>query len=184
MNDIGLSNDDLIALIEAVRSNSDMKIPFVDRSIGNTVPYTYAGQAAPYTVYDFPIGSDSGARLASVSISVDAIFQANYYWSLFIDGVTGPTGKNYEPFDPTVNTFEAVPASKFYILRPGARVQIKAYNAVSGNTKDGIISVFVAADLLTPAQWAMYSRFNSILNLLMQSSASPGSVDPSTASQS
>ena len=100
----------------------------------------------PTKILDTSIAGSYGARLASVSIAVDSIFQANYYWKLVIDGVTSPT-QPFIPFDPTVNTFDLIPAGTFYLLKPGAGIHLYAYNA-TGTTNDGHASIYVSADLI------------------------------------
>jgi hypothetical protein len=146
-----------------ILSGNVLGVPFFDREIATEVPYTVQSAATPFKVYDFPVGGSNGALLSSVSIAVDSVFQTNYLWTLFIDGVTGPTGNQFESFDPTVNTFEAVPASKTYLLKPQAHVQIKAYNANSGNNNNGIISVFVVAGMLNPAEAAVLQKYQDVL---------------------
>jgi len=100
----------------------------------------------PKAILDTAVAGSYGARLASVSIAVDAVFQANYYWKLVVDGVTSPT-QPFIPFDPTVNTFDLIPAGTFYLLKPGAGVHFYAYNA-TGITSDGHASIYVSADLI------------------------------------
>ena len=100
----------------------------------------------PKTILDTAIAGSYGARLASVSIAVDAVFQANYYWKLVVDGVTSPT-QPFIPFDPTVNTFDLIPSGTFYLLKPGAGIHFYAYNA-TGTTNDGHASIYVSADLI------------------------------------
>jgi len=100
----------------------------------------------PKTILDTAIAGSYGARLASVSIAVDAIFQANYYWKLVVDGITSPT-QPFIPFDPTVNTFDLIPSGTFYLLKPGAGIHFYAYNA-TGTTNDGHASIYVSADLI------------------------------------
>jgi hypothetical protein len=148
----------------AILANNILGSPSVDREIATSIPSTYNTSTSPFTVYDQPVGANYGALLSSVSISVDAIFQANFNWSLFIDGVTGPTGKNYEQWDPTVNTFEAVPTSKAYLLNPQAHVQIKVYNAKSTNSNPGIMSVFVAAGQLSASEAKVLSKYKALLD--------------------
>jgi hypothetical protein len=138
--------------------------PYVDRQIANVVPASVKTSTSPFTVYDYAVGGSCGAVLSSVSISVDAVFQANFYWSMFIDGVTGPTGKEYEPFDPTVNTFEAVPAAKVYLLRPQAHVQIKAYNANGNNNNNAIMSVYVVSGQLLPSEAMILTKYRALLD--------------------
>jgi len=101
---------------------------------------------SPATILNTAVAGSYGARLASVSIAVDAIFQANYYWKLVVDGVTSPT-QPFIPFDPTVNTFDLIPSGTFYLLKPGAGVHFYAYNA-TGTTSDGHASIYVSADLI------------------------------------
>ena len=92
------------------------------------------------------IAGSYGARLASVSIAVDAVFQANYYWKLIVDGVTNPAAP-FVPFDPTVNTFDLIPSGTFYLLKPGAAITLLAYNA-TGTTNDGHASIYISADMI------------------------------------
>jgi len=101
---------------------------------------------SPATLLDTAVAGSYGARLASVSIAVDAVFQANYYWKLVVDGVTSPT-QPFIPFDPTVNTFDLIPSGTFYLLKPGAGIHFYAYNA-TGTTSDGHASIYVSADLI------------------------------------
>lgn len=150
--------DDLIAainkLILITKVNGTLlKTPNNDKSIDVIVPYTYNTASAPFTVYNRrSVAGPYGARLASVSLSVDAVFQANYYWKSKIDSVT-PSGVNFVPWDSTVNTFEEVPTGNPFLLRPGSGIAITAYNAVSTNTNDGIMSVSVVSSDLTEDEW-------------------------------
>jgi len=100
----------------------------------------------PKAILDTAVAGSYGARLASVSIAVDSIFQANYYWKLVVDGVTSPT-QPFIPYDPTVNTFDLIPSGTFYLLKPGAGIHFYAYNA-TGTTSDGHASIYVSADLI------------------------------------
>jgi len=100
----------------------------------------------PATILNTSVAGSYGARLASVSIAVDSIFQANYYWKLVVDGVTSPA-QPFVPFDPTVNTFDLIPAGTFYLLKPGAGIHFYAYNE-TGTTSDGHASIYVSADLI------------------------------------
>jgi len=100
----------------------------------------------PATILNTSVAGSYGARLASVSIAVDSIFQANYYWKLVVDGVTSPA-QPFVPFDPTVNTFDLIPAGTFYLLKPGAGIHFYAYNE-TGTTSDGNASIYVSADLI------------------------------------
>jgi len=158
-------NDLLLSAANTILHNPLLVHPFVDREINVDVPQASTSPNTPFTVYDYAVGGQYGARLSSVSISVDAIFQANYYWTMFIDGVTGPNGKNFQPFDPTVNTFEAVPTAEFYYLKPQAHVTITAYNQ-SGISNDGHMSVFVSADQMTQGQQTIFNNYNAMLDAL------------------
>jgi hypothetical protein len=157
------SDELLIAAAQAIMTSSALKPAFVDRDIAVDVPQA-STLAAPFTVYEKAVGSSGGGSLlASVSIAVDSVFQTDYYWSLFIDGVTGPAGSTFEPFDPTVNTFEAVPSARSYLLDPGAKVKITAYN--HGNVAhDGTISVYIAAGTLSAEERKILVKYKSLIN--------------------
>lgn len=133
--------------------------PQNDPALALTASHSNTTQASPQTIYGpTPIGGQYGALLASVSISVDAIFQTNYKWQLLITGVTSPNPP-FQDFDPTVNTFDDVPTAKFYFVKPGANIQINVYNSVSGNTSDGIMSVFPVWNQLTSSQYAVIRKY-------------------------
>lgn len=137
--------DSTQALIKTMLLTSDINSPFIDKAIAISVPNTSVS-TSPFTVYSATIGGQWGARLATGSIAVDSIFQTNYNWNFVLTGATS-TNNTFQPFDPTVNTFDIVPNGKFIIVKPGTRLTIQAYNNTS-TTSDGIMSVYVVADLL------------------------------------
>lgn len=133
---------------------STLKRPNYLSKIAVSVPSASTLQE-PFTVFDTPVGGGNGARLSSLSLSIDQTFQNYYYWQLSIDSVTAPNPP-FMPFDPNVSVFDIVSAGNFYLLKPGSSIQIKAYNNDASNTADGIISVYVAIDMLT------YKEYNSL----------------------
>jgi hypothetical protein len=157
----GVSDAVIAILAQSILGRSTLLHPTDDPVIDVSVPTT-ATVANPFTVYSKPVSYGNGALLASVSISTDAIFQANYDWTLNIDGVSGPQGKSQIPFDPTVNTFEAVPSARTFYLKPGAAVTITASNS-TGTSSTGIMSVYVVTDQLTEYEAAIITKYNALL---------------------
>ena len=129
------------------RISSILKHPNYIPSIANIASSTSTLQN-PITLFDTPIGSNYGAVLASVSLSADTVFQSDYYWQLSVSGITNPNPP-FMPFDPTVNTFDLIPAGVFFLLKPGSAVKIKAYNHNTANITDGLLSIYVVVDILT-----------------------------------
>ena len=116
---------------------------------------------APQVIYQRTVGGPHGAIVRSVSVSVDAVFQTNFYWQSVISGTDQGDSTPFQPFDPTVNVFDAVPQQGGYRgqqgipVAPGAQIKISAYNHNSGNSTNGIMSVYVVFDQITqpePAQ--------------------------------
>lgn len=137
--------------------------PQNDPALALSALHTYTSQQTPQTIYGpTTIGGQYGALLASISISVDAVFQTNYKWQLIITGVTSPNPP-FQDYDPTVNTFDDVPNGKFYYVKPGANVQINVFNSVSTNTTDGIMSVFTVWNALTAAQANVIKKYMGII---------------------
>ena len=134
-------------------NGSLLKNPNNDKDIDVEVPATGYPSASPFVVYNRrAVAGPYGARLASVSYSVDAIFQSNFYWKSKIDGITTPSA-TFQPWDSTVSTFEEVPTGNPFLLKPGAGIAIYAYNANSSNTSNGIMSVSVVAADLTEDEY-------------------------------
>ena len=157
------STQDIIAAAQTILHNPVIRNPWFDlESAYQNVSHSNTTPAAPAIIYNYPVGGQFGAKLASVSVSADSVFQSNFYWAVFIDGVTGPAGKNFKPFDPTVNTYEAVPAAEFYLLKPFAVVQILAYNQ-GGTSTNGTLSVSIAADLLTQDEQTILQKYINTL---------------------
>lgn len=160
LNDINttLSSFEDVFALTLLQSNI-LTNPATNPQQATTVSHTYTSQQSPQVVYGpNAIGGNYGALLASVSLSVDAVFQTNYQWQFQVTGVTGPTTP-FQDFDPTVNVFDIVPSGKFFYMKPGANIQINAYNATSGNTTDGIMSVYVVWNILTPQQYQIINKY-------------------------
>ena len=158
-----MDDQTLILLWNSIMNNPTISTPYVDRKPAyQNVPYTSNSLESPFTVYSNNVAGDNGARLASVSISVDAVFQSGFQNNLFIDGVTGVNGKTFLPFDPTVSTFEQVPQGEFMYLKPGASVLIQAYYTGSGST-NGSMSVSVVSDQLSLYQAAIKRAYDKLV---------------------
>lgn len=151
------SLEDAIAI--ALLNSSIMAAPLQDPRQATPVLHTFTSQSSPQAVYPRnTLAGSNGALLASVSISVDAIFQTNYQWQYVIDGVTSPVPP-FQDFDPTVNVMDLVPTGKFFYLKPGAGLTINAFNSVSGNSSDGIMSILVTTNQLTQKQAAVIQKY-------------------------
>lgn len=162
-----VSTNDLTIVMAAQSILTRSALPNVKAvpKITVTVPHTYNSVSNSFTVFDRIIAQTYGATLATLSISVDAIFQTNYYWFPGISGVMdSSTSLDFQPFDQTVNVFDAVPTAKSFLLPPGASVTIKAYNNVSTNTQDGHVSVYATYSQLTAAEAAVLRKYKAILD--------------------
>lgn len=150
------SSDQLVA---ALLFSNILTSPRNDPQLAKAAIHTYNSQQTPQTIYGpNTLGGQYGALLASVSLSVDAVFQTNYKWQLIITGVTNPNPP-FQSYDPTVNTFDDVPTAKFYYLKPGANLQINVFNSVSTNTTDGIMSIFPVWNQLTQTQYNVINKY-------------------------
>ena len=145
---------DNIEVVQLLMSNTVMLKPTYLPLIGQSIPAS-SSVSNPYTVLSTQLAGSYGARLASVSIAVDSVFQTNFYWRVIVDGVVDPNIP-FQPFDPTVNVFDLVPSGTFFLLKPGAGIHIQAYNNNSGNTTNGIMSIYIALDLLDQTMAKVY----------------------------
>ena len=146
LSELKKNNNELITANILSRLNTTLRHPNYIPSIADVVPSTSTLQN-PFDVFDAVIGGTYGSRLSGVSLAVDSVFQTNYHWQLQVDGITNPN-PSFMPFDPTVNTFDLVPQGEFYLVKPGSGIHIKSYNHNTSNTTDGVISIYIAIDML------------------------------------
>lgn len=159
-------DSEVILAATSILNNSAMSEPVEVPSIANSVPSS-ATKDDPAVVFNETISGSYGARLASISVAVDAVFQTNYKWLLSILN-TGYPSQTWQSFDPTVNTFEEVPSGKYFIVKAGTTIQIKAYNN-TGTSSDGIMSVYLVYDQLTSSEAAILSKYDSVVASLASS---------------
>jgi hypothetical protein len=139
-------------LSRSIRRSTEIDQPFIDKKLEVSVPSTSTLQS-PFNVYGpTTIGGQWGARIATISLAVDAVFQTNYYWRFIISGATG-TYNDFGPFDSNINTFDIVPMGKFINVKAGANLTVQAYNQ-TGTANNAIMSVYTVADHLTQKQAA------------------------------
>lgn len=164
---MALTIDDLATIMAAqtIMNTSTMTQPTQAPQIATVVPYTNNSALNAFTVFSQPIAGSYGARLASVSVAVDAVFQSNFKWLLQVASVTS-AGISYQSFDPTVNTFEDVPSGTFFLVGPGSTVVIKAFNNNPSNTNNGIMSVNLTYDQLSATQASAIKRYNQLLKYI------------------